>query len=173
MVIGDRIGCETESIPRGPPDPYSVLKIGRPVRRRLLKIVQSSADKEYARRAQAVLTLEQCGGNVSETCRRTHAARSAVQKWRGLFEHGGLEGLKPQARGREDWKATAELLERLAKLVQTDPTALGYLRSRWSSELLALELKRCGAVQVHATTIRRWLAWTTTSFIAVAWCRDG
>lgn len=138
--------------------PYSVLKIGRPVRRRLLKVVQSSPDKEYARRAQAVLTLEQCGGNVSETHRRTHAARSAVHTWRSLFERGGVEGLRPQARGREDWKATAELLEQLATLVRTDPTSLGYLRSRWSSELLAVELRRCGAVQVHATTIRRWLA---------------
>lgn len=137
---------------------YSVLKIGRPVRRRLRKVVQTAPDKEYARRVQAVLTLEQCGGNVSETCRRTHAARSAVQKWRGLFEHGGVEGLRPQARGREDWKATAELLQQLERLVCTDPTSLGYLRSRWSSELLALELKRRGAVQVHATTIRRWLA---------------
>jgi transposase len=138
--------------------PYSVLKIGRPVRRRLRKVVQSSPDKEYVRRAQAVLTLEQCGGNLSETCRRTHAARSAVQKWRGLFERGGVEGLKPLARGREDWKATAKLLERLAMLVASDPSELGYLRSRWSSELLALEMERRGWVQVHATTIRRWLA---------------
>lgn len=32
-----------------------------------------------------------------------------------------------------------------------------FSRSRWSSELLALELARRDGVQVHATTVRRWL----------------
>lgn len=34
----------------------------------------------------------------------------------------------------------------------------GYLRSRWSSELLALVLKRLHAVKVHASTVRRLLS---------------
>ena len=35
---------------------------------------------------------------------------------------------------------------------------MGYLRTGWSSELLTLELSRQGGVNVHATTIQRWLA---------------
>ena len=40
----------------------------------------------------------------------------------------------------------------------TGKRVCGYLRSRWSSELLALELARRSGVEVHATTVRRWLA---------------
>jgi hypothetical protein len=43
-------------------------------------------------------------------------------------------------------------------IVEEDPREFGYLRSRWSSELLALELARRSSVEVHATTVRRWLA---------------
>ncbi len=138
--------------------PYSVLKLGRPVRRRLIRIAQKSKDREYARRAEGILALVATGNHVSEAARRIHAGRGSLGQWRRLFGSGGVEGLQPKPRGREDWKATAALLQQLAELVRTDPTSLGYLRSRWSSELLALELKRREAVQVHATTIRRWLA---------------
>ena len=54
--------------------------------------------------------------------------------------------------------AAASVLGQLDDLVRTEPTDLGYLRTPWSSELLALELSRQGCVNVHATTIRRWLA---------------
>ena len=109
----------------------SVLKMPRPVRRRLRRVVQQSRDAEYARRCAGVLTLYATGNKV---------------------------GLEPRNRGREDSKATASVLGQLDALVRTEPTDLGYLRTPWSSELLALELSRQGGVNVHATTIRRWLA---------------
>lgn len=136
----------------------SVMKIPRPVRRRLRRVVQKSRDSEYARRSAGVLTLYETGNNVSETARRCHAGRATVRSWRRLYETEGESGLQPRGRGREDWKATALILEQLHELVHQAPTDLGYLRSRWSSELLALELRRQGCVEVHATTIRRWLA---------------
>lgn len=136
---------------------HSVLKIPRPVRQRLKRIVQKSKDREYARRAEAILGLWETGNNISKTARRCHAGRSSVKDWRERYEQGGEGGLKPKPRGRQDWKATEALLSRLGNLVRTDPTELGYLRSRWSSELLALELERGDGVKVHATTIRRWL----------------
>ena len=109
----------------------SVLKRPRPVRRRLRRVVQQSRDAEYARRCAGVLTLYATGNKV---------------------------GLEPRNRGREDSKATASVLGQLDALVRTEPTDMGYLRTGWSSELLALELSRQGCVNVHATTIRRWLA---------------
>jgi len=42
-------------------------------------------------------------------------------------------------------------------LLAGTPQDHGYLRSRWSSELLAVVLHRQSGVQVHATTVRRWL----------------
>lgn len=136
---------------------YSVLEMPRPVRRRLKRIVQKSADKDYVRRALALLHLWETQGCVSEVARRLCAARSSVNRWRAAYEEFGEEGIAPQPRGREDWKATGELLGKLDKLVRQAPTELGYLRSRWSSELLALELERVSGVEVHATTVRRWL----------------
>lgn len=136
----------------------SVLEMRRPVRRRLQRVVKRSRDVDYVRRAQGLLTLHALGGNLSAAARVCGASRRALRQWRALYEAGGEQAIAPKLRGREDWKATAGLLQQLSELVRTDPTGLGYLRSRWSSELLALELKRRGAVQVHATTIRRWLA---------------
>jgi transposase len=141
-------------------------QLPRPVRRRLKRIVQKSRDHEHARRAQALLVLWETSGNVSETARRCQAARSAVTHWRGLYEADGEAGLTPRPRGRSDWKASAPVLIEVDALVRSDPTRLGYLRSRWSSELLALELKRRLGVVVHATTIRRWLV-----RLRIAWRR--
>ena len=104
-----------------------------------------------------MLTLFETGNNLSETARRCHARRATVREWRRLYETEGEAGLTLQSRGREDWKATAIILGQLDELVRQDPTDLGYLRSRWSSELLALELNRQGWAAVHATTVRRWL----------------
>ena len=49
------------------------------------------------------------------------------------------------------------MLASLMGLLDSLPRAHGYLWSRWSSELLAIELHRRTGVQVHATTVRRWL----------------
>jgi transposase len=127
------------------------------MRRRLRRVVQRSRDKDYARRALAILQLRESGGNVTEVAERLCAARSSVNRWRGLFAEFGESGIAPQRRGRSDWKASTGVLNRLRELVSTAPAALGYLRSRWSSELLARELARQCGTTVHATTVRRWL----------------
>ncbi|MEZ5445379.1 MAG: IS630 family transposase [Gammaproteobacteria bacterium] len=137
---------------------FSVLEMSRPVRRRLQRVVKKSRNVDHVRRAQGLLRLHAVGGNVSAAAQMCGASRRALRQWRALYEAGGERAIAPKPRGREDWKATTALLQQLSALVRTDPTGLGDLRSRWSSELLALELKRRGAVEVHATTIRRWLA---------------
>lgn len=136
---------------------HSVTKIPRHVRRQLQRVVQKSRDKNHARRALAILQLRETGGCVAEVARRLCAARSSVQRWGGLFEDYGVQGLAPLRRGRSDYKAHDKVLEALEKLLDTMPQDHGYLRSRWSSELLAVVLKQCTGVSVHATSIRRWL----------------
>ena len=95
---------------------------------------------------------------MAEAAHRVRAARSSVYRWESSYETYGEEGIRPQSRGRVDWKASEELLKELETIVGEDPRELGYLRSRWSSELLALELAERNGVVVHATTVRRWLA---------------
>lgn len=136
----------------------SVLALSRPVRRRLRKVVQKPGDPNYGRRAHAILLLWETGGYVSGVAQTLCAARSSVNRWRSLYEQYGEDGLKPQPRGRSDYKASAAVLQHLSALVEGSPQDYGYLRSRWSSELLAIELSRQLNIQVHATTVRRWLA---------------
>jgi len=136
----------------------SVLSVSRGVRRRLRKVVQKPGDPDYGRRAHAILLLWETGGYVTEVAKALCAARSSVNRWRALFEQYGESGLRPQPRGRTDYKATEAVLNKLMELVECSPQDYGYLRSRWSSELLAIELSRQLRVQVHATTVRRWLA---------------
>jgi transposase len=136
----------------------SVLALGRGVRRRLRKVVQNPGEANYGRRAHAILLLWESGGFVSGVADTLCAARSSVNRWRALFEQYGEDGLRPQPRGRTDYKATEAVLTNLMRLVEQTPQDYGYLRSRWSSELLAVELSRQLNIQVHATTVRRWLA---------------
>ena len=134
---------------------HSVLKIPRPVRRRLKKLTQKPS--EQSRRAHAILLLWETENCVATVARLLHAARSSVQRWRALYEDFGEQGLVPLRRGRSAWKANDDVLTALIELLQSTPGDHGYLRSRWSSELLALELRRITGVEVHATTVRRWL----------------
>ncbi len=134
---------------------YSVQEIPRTVRRRLKRLAQKPS--EHGRRAHAILLLWETNNWVAEVARRLCAARSSVQRWRALYEEFGEDGLRPLERGRSEWKACDEVLAALAALIDSSPEDHGYLRSRWSSELLAMELQHQMVIEVHATTVRRWL----------------
>ncbi len=136
--------------------PHSIKAMPRAVRRRLKKTVQKSRDKDHARRAQALLHLA-CGYRVTQVAELLSAARSSVQRWRGLYEEYGEEGLAPLERGRTRWTVTDALNEALSKLLNKSPNDYGYLSTRWSSELLALVLGEVHGIGVHASTIRRLL----------------
>ena len=137
---------------------HSVEKIARPVRRRLQRIAQRCSDRDYVRRALAILALWKNGNCVTDAASQVCAARSTVNRWRALFEQYGEDGLKPQTRGRCDWKADEAILAKLESLLESSPADQGYLRSRWSSELLAKVLFEHTGVAVHGSTVRRWLA---------------
>ena len=134
----------------------SIEGMRRPVRRRLQRVVQKSKDSDYVRRAMTVLHLAQ-GHSVSATSRQLYAARSSVQRWRTLFEEYGEEGLVPVARGRSAWSVTPALITALQTWLENSPNDYGYLRSRWSSELLALVVAEQVGLAIHASTIRRLL----------------
>ncbi len=134
----------------------SIEVMPRPVRRRLKKIVQKSSAKEHARRAQALLHLAG-GHSVTMTAKLNFAARSSVGRWRSLYEEYGEAGLAPAQRGRRPWTVTEDLGDALAQLLEKTPDDYGYLSTRWSSELLALVLRKFHAIEVHASTLRRLL----------------
>lgn len=126
----------------------------RPVRRRLIGLIRRSDDALVVRRAMAVLSLG-CGNSAAEVARETGAARSSVQscKWSFLEQRGS--GLQLQPRGRRPSTVTPALITRLLALLEGNPSDYGYLRSTWTSELLALSLERQHGFIIHASTIRR------------------
>jgi len=136
--------------------PNSIYAMPRPVRRRLKRVVQKSSDKEHARRAQALLHLAG-GHSVTVTAALNFAARSSVGRWRSLYEEYGEAGLESAQRGRSPWTVTEELGDTLAQLLEQSPNDYGYLRTRWSSELLALVVREVYCIEVHASTVRRLL----------------
>ena len=85
---------------------------------------------------------------------RLAVARSTVYRWVGCYQRGGLEAPRSTRRGRAHWTVTDALAEAML--------ALSYLRSIWSSELLAVALRERHGLHVHASTLRR-LPWISGS----------
>ena len=128
----------------------------RAQRRRLERQVHKSSDALLVRRILAILYLAD-GQSVSAVARRLAAARSSVGRWRALWQSYGEAGLTPCRGGRPVRTMTEPVLGVLRELVDTSPRQLGYLRSRWSTELLAQALNRRLDTAIHASTVRRWL----------------
>lgn len=135
---------------------HSVLQMKRPVRRRLKKVVQSHADADYRRRANAMLALSD-GKSLSETAKQVEASRTSVRRWRNRYERSGEEGLVPLQRGRPPETVTEELCAKLLELIEEEPKGSDYLNSNWTSEMLAEQLRERLEVFIHASTVRRLL----------------
>lgn len=132
------------------------MKIPRPVRRRLKRVVQYAGDGDHRRRASAILLLND-GYSISHVERSLNASRKSVRFWRTQFEQFGESGLVPEVRGRRESTVTESLCATLLELVQKPPSDYQFLRSRWSSEMLARQLGLLLDVVIHDSTIRRLL----------------
>jgi transposase len=119
-------------------------------------MIHTSRDVEEVRRATGLLNLMN-GASVSEVALRLAAARSTVYRWVSWYQRGGLEALRSARRGRLHWTVTDALVEAMLALLKHRPQALGYLRSTWSSELLAVALRERHGLHAHPSTLRRLL----------------
>jgi len=128
----------------------------RPVRRRLQKVIQKHSDGNYRRRATAILLLNE-GYNVSDTAKLTKATRRSIRDWRTRYESHGEVGLVPEEPGRPADTVTDKLCTTLLELLQKEPGDFGYLRSRWTSEMLAEQVYEHIGQPIHASTVRRLL----------------
>jgi transposase len=134
----------------------SIHKLCRASRRRLQHVIRKSKDAELVRRASALLHLHftSC---VAQTAEHIAAARSTVYRWIGWFEADDINGLCSDRRGRPFTTVTDEVLSVLQSLLEKTPAHYGYLRTRWSSELLAIEVRTQTGGSLHASTVRRLL----------------
>lgn len=125
-------------------------------RQLMRKEAQQTHDKNHARRLIAMLMLHQ-GMTVTDVARLLCAARSSVGQWINWFTLHGVEGLKSLRPGRAPRWPVADILQLLPLLVQRSPKDFGWLRSRWSTELLALVINRLFDVTLHRSTLHRYL----------------
>lgn len=134
----------------------SITLIDRPERRRLEKIVQRSKDKRFSRRANAILLVHR-GKSRTTVSKILSAARSSVNRWCQWYEEDGIDGLKDAAQGRPPVLPGDIIAQLLLFLIESSPQELGYQRSRWSTELLSEVIDQHTGIQVHSSTLRRWL----------------
>lgn len=122
-------------------------------------IIEMKRETKPSRRLRMHITLLASDGRSSAEisrvlfCSRTtvHAVTSRfIREGRTAFDDRRRRGPRPLLCG--------ETNERLERLVEEDsPTSHGWLRSRWSCKLLALQLLRERLAQVSRETLRRAL----------------
>ena len=134
----------------------SLVRLSRPQKRRLQRIVQRSQDARPVRRAQVVLQLAS-GVGVTQVSDALSVARSTVYRWAEQFMALGETCLSVCRSGRPAYTVDETLRETLLELVSQPPSDYGYLRSTWTSEMLARTLAGLLGRPVHASTVRREL----------------
>ena len=128
-------------------------------RRQLRQVSQRSKDAGFVRRAMVLSWLLR-GCSVSTVAENLMVARSTVYRWVDWFRDGGVAGLDRGLGGRPASTVTEKLLEAMATLLDETPRNFGYLRTTWSSELLAKALYEYFELEVHSSTVRRALRHT-------------
>ncbi len=119
------------------------------------KFIHKTPDKDYARRLTALLMLHE-GSTVSHVSRTLHCSRSLVNRWINWFTLSGLEGLKSLPAGRPAVWHLSPLFTLLSFLLQHSPQDFGYLRSRWSLELITNIINTLLNVSLSKSTLYRY-----------------
>ncbi len=123
-------------------------------RRQLQQLSQRSKDPRLIKRTLAVQWLLR-GQSVSAVSEGLVVARSSVYRWAKWFDEEGLSGLMRSPGGRPVQTVTPALLQGLEELLDETPRHYGYLRTTWSSELLARVLYEVHEMVIHPSTVRR------------------
>lgn len=125
-------------------------------KRKLQQLSQRSNDARLIKRTLAVLWLLK-GRRVSAVAEGLLVARSSIYRWARWFDEGGITELLRSRGGRAPSRVTDSLLDKLEELLTETPREFGYLRTTWSSELLACALRDVHGLVIHPSTIRRAL----------------
>lgn len=125
-------------------------------RRLLLRWTRKSKDARHCRRCLVIYHLAN-GMTPTEVAKVVCCDRSSVYRWAARVRHDGLDALRPLPAGRPPTTVNDTLVKCLDSLLGDLPHSFGYVRSRWSSELLAKVLGERFGIKVHPSTIRRLL----------------
>ena len=133
-----------------------VVRLARPVKRRLQRIVKETKEAELRDRCRVVLLYNEGFGSsaISEAVGRAPATVSRVVN---RFLRDGEHGLEDRRKENGIPKVDADLLEALVELLGESPEDYGYLRSTWSQELLSRVLYEKTRVEASRSTVGRML----------------
>jgi transposase len=134
-----------------------VPRLGRNLRRHLLRLGRESGDPATALRFHAVARLG-LGKTSSEVAEELDLARSTVVRTAHRFAEEGSAGLYDRRRNNGKPKVGDAFRRHLARLLLRTPEHFGWPRPTWTRELLRLQMQRDGRPAVAACTIGRALA---------------
>ncbi|WP_391528947.1 IS630 family transposase [Photorhabdus akhurstii] len=132
---------------------------------KMRKLIHKTRDKNYSRRLTALLMLNE-GLTVTYVAKTLHAARSSINRWVEWFTLYGLEGLNSLPAGRPAVWDLTPLYSLLLFLLQQSPQEFGYLRSRWSLELMTHTLNELLNLSLTQSVLYRYF-----SQVGIVWRR--
>lgn len=134
------------------------LVLPRSQRRRIERRFRKTRDRIEAMRCQILLLLHD-GHSAGDITERVRCARATVYRTLYRFEELGEAGLSDRRLHAESRKVTPEIMNYLYSLLDISPRSLGWQRSTWTLELLALQVEERMKVKLSASHIRNILLW--------------
>lgn len=125
-------------------------------RRRLARALSSTTQARTYRRVAALLAIAE-GDSIAAVSRRTRVDRTTVHRWVERYLATRDPGTLADAPRTGRPRARALSADRLARLLATDPRALGYQTATWTTPLLAAHCTERLRCAVSPRTLRRWL----------------
>jgi putative transposase len=130
----------------------------RAQRRRIERRFRKSRDLIEATRCRILLLLNS-GYSATSASQMVGCARATVYRTVSRFEELGEAGLSDRRLHPETRKVTPELMNYLLSLLDVSPRSLGWQRSTWTLELMALQVEERTAVRLSPSHIRNLLLW--------------
>jgi len=135
----------------------TILRLDRPARRRIAKLLRRTRDHQTALRYLMILKLDQ-GISRQQVARDLRCAPATVVGAAKRYLAGGEDGLLDQRAGNGQPKVDERFLAELRQVLLSVPTEFGWQRPTWTRELLCLELVRRGFPKVAVCTMGRALS---------------
>jgi transposase len=122
----------------------------------LLRYYRGHFDPPVRLRAHILLLLDD-GCPWGQIARTLYCSTRTIARWKGRFAGHGLGALhgRPAGAPRQFGAALAALV--VGWVLRLTPRAFGFVRSRWSCQMLALIVWHLHRVEVSRETVRLWL----------------
>lgn len=133
-----------------------VVKLPRPVRRRLERSARKTRDAAFRARCRIVLLYEKGWGAPRIAEALGCAACTALRVVHRFLQHGE-DGLLDARRDNGQAKVSADMLQALSELIAGVPEQFGWQRTNWTRELMAEAVELFTGERVSVTTVSRML----------------